>query len=86
MKETVSRSVVSDSVTPRTIVLQPPSVHGILQARIPELVAILFSPEDLPDPGVKPRSSTLSHQGLELFSKKLFPKLHCEGIAQLGEH
>ena len=29
------------------------SVHRILQARILEWVAIYFSPEDLPDPGVK---------------------------------
>ena len=38
----------------------PPSssVHGILQARILEWVAIPFS-RDLPDPGVEPRSPTL---------------------------
>ena len=38
----------------------PPSssVHGILQARILEWVAISFS-RDLPDPGIEPRSSTL---------------------------
>ena len=59
MKESVSHSVVSDSVTPWTIVLQAPSVHGILQARIPEWVAIPFSPEGLPDPGMKPRSPAL---------------------------
>ena len=34
------------------------SVHGILQVRILEWVAILF-PEDLPEPGVKPRSPAL---------------------------
>ena len=50
---------MSDSGTPLTIVLQAPSVHGILQARIPEWVAIPFSPEDLPDPGIKPKSLTL---------------------------
>ena len=34
------------------------SVHGILQARILEWVAI-FSPEDLPNPGIKPGSPAL---------------------------
>ena len=34
------------------------SVHGILQARILEWVAISFS-RDLPDPGMEPRSPTL---------------------------
>ena len=33
------------------------SVHGILQARILDWVAILF-PRDLPDPGVEPRAPT----------------------------
>ena len=32
------------------------SVHGILQARIQDWVVISF-PEDLPNPGIKPRSS-----------------------------
>jgi len=32
------------------------SVHGILQARILEWVAIPFSTVDLPDPGIKSRS------------------------------
>ena len=31
------------------------SVHGILQARVPEWGAIAFS-RDLPDPGIKPAS------------------------------
>ena len=36
------------------------SVHGILQARIPEWVAIPFSSlGDLPDPGIEPRSPAL---------------------------
>ena len=39
------------------------SVHGILQARILEWVAISFS-RDLPDPGVKPRSPTLQADSL----------------------
>jgi len=34
------------------------SAHGILQARILEWVAILFS-RDLPNPGIEPRSSGL---------------------------
>ena len=34
------------------------SVHGILQARILEWVAI-SSPGDLPNPGIKPRSPAL---------------------------
>ena len=34
------------------------SVHGILQARVVEWVAISFS-GDLPNPGIKPRSSAL---------------------------
>ena len=39
------------------------SVHGILQARILEWVAIP-SPEDLPDPGMEPRSPTLQADSL----------------------
>ena len=34
------------------------SAHAILQARILEWVGVL-SPEDLPDPGIEPRSPTL---------------------------
>ena len=40
--------------TPWTITHQAP-VHGILQARILEWVAISFS-RDLPDPGIEPAS------------------------------
>ena len=39
------------------------SVHGILQARILEWVAIPFS-WDLPNPGIKPRSPTLQADSL----------------------
>ena len=39
------------------------SVHGILQARILEWVAISF-PGDLPDPGIEPRSLTLQADSL----------------------
>ena len=35
------------------------SIHGILQARILEWIAISFSRGDLPDPGIEPRSPTL---------------------------
>ena len=35
------------------------TVHGILQARILEWVGFPFSPGDLPNPGVKPRSPAL---------------------------
>ena len=48
--ENVSSSVVSDSVTPWTS-LPGSSVHGILQARILELVAILFSRRSSPTQG-----------------------------------
>ena len=36
----------------------PPSlsVHGILQARILEWIAISYFPEDLPHPGIEPTS------------------------------
>ena len=39
------------------------SVHGILQARILEWVAISFS-RDLPDPGIEPRSPSLQTDAL----------------------
>ena len=39
------------------------SVHGILQARIPEWVAIP-SPGDLPEPGIEPRPPTLQADSL----------------------
>ena len=39
------------------------SVHGILQARILEWVAISFS-RDLPNPGIKARSPTLQADSL----------------------
>ena len=51
------------------------SVHGILQARIPERVAIPF-PGDLPDPGIEPRSPALQVDSLpsELPGKPRFSK------------
>ena len=39
------------------------SIHGILQARVLEWVAISFS-RDLPDPGIEPRSPTLQADAL----------------------
>ena len=39
------------------------TVHGILQARILEWVAVPFS-KDLPNPGIKPRSPTLQADSL----------------------
>ena len=58
-----SCSVMSDSLRP--VDCSPPgsSVHGILQARILEWVAIP-SPGDLPDPGIEPRSPTLQADAL----------------------
>ena len=40
------------------------TVHGIVQARILEWVASFPSPEDLPNPGIKPRSHTLQLDSL----------------------
>jgi len=39
------------------------TVHGILQARILEWVAVFFS-RDLPNPGIKPRSPALKADSL----------------------
>ena len=49
---------MSDSCEPVNNSLPGYSVHGILQARILEWVAISFSRE-LPNPGIEPRSSPL---------------------------
>ena len=64
MKENVSLTVVSDTVTQWTTVHKARSVHGILQARILEWVAISHSPEDLPDLGIEPSSLTLQAYSL----------------------
>ena len=40
-------------------------VHGVLQARILELVAISFS-RDLPNPGTEPRSPALQENSLTI--------------------
>ena len=59
MKENVSLTVVSDTVTQWTTVHKARSVHGILQVRILEWVAISLSPEDIPDLGMEPMSPAL---------------------------
>ena len=64
MKENVSCTLVSDSVTPWTTVQQARSVRGILQARILEWVAISLSPEEFPNPGIEPRSPALKAYSL----------------------
>ena len=70
--ENVSHSVVSNSVMSDSVVsvcdpmdssLLGSSVHGILQARILEWVALLFS-RDLPDPRMELRSSALQADSL----------------------
>ena len=57
-RESESHSVVTDSVTPRDY-----RVHGILQARILERAAFLFS-GDLSNPGTEPRSPALQADSL----------------------
>ena len=47
-----------------------PSVHGILQVRTLEWVAV-FSSRDLPDPGIKPESSAPSALGDGFFTTVL---------------
>ena len=58
--KSLSRVRLCDSVDYR---LPSSSVHGILQARILEWVAISFS-GDLPDPGIEPRSPALQADAL----------------------
>ena len=56
--------VMSDSLQQDGLYSLPgSSVHGILQARILQWVAVP-SPGDLPDPGIEPRSSTLQEDSL----------------------
>ena len=54
----LGHSVVSDSLQPHSSSPPGSSVHGILQARILEWVAIP-PPGDLPNPGIAPRSPAL---------------------------
>ena len=58
--ESVSHSTLCDCLD---CSLPGSSVHGILQARIPEWVAISSS-GDLPDPGIEPGSSSLQADSL----------------------
>ena len=58
-----SPSVVSDSCDPMNCSLPGSSVHGTCQARTLEWLPFP-SLEDLPDPGVEPRSSTLQADAL----------------------
>ena len=58
-----SRSVVSDSLRPVDCSLPGSTIHGILQARILECIAISFS-RDLSDPGLKPGSPALQADSL----------------------
>ena len=51
------------------------TVHGILQARILEWVAVLFS-RDLPNPGIEPRSPALQADPTE----RLSLSLNAEGL------
>ena len=57
----LSRSVVSDSFDPMDC--SPSSVHGILQARILDWIA-MPTPGDLPNPGIKPMSPAMQADSL----------------------
>ena len=59
----VSRTVVSDSLQSHGLWPTRSSVHGILQARVLEGVAISFS-RRLPDPGIKPGSPAFQADAL----------------------
>ena len=53
-----SRSVASDSATPWTVAYQAPPSMGFSRQEYWRGLPFL-SPEDLPDPGIKPGSLTL---------------------------
>ena len=59
-----SLSVMSDSLQPMDCRSPGSSVHGILQARILEWVAMLSPPGNLPAPGVQPKSPALQADSL----------------------
>ena len=63
VKMSVSRSALSDSATPMGCSAPGSSVHGILQIRTLDWVAIRSS-GDLPHPGIKPVSPTLQADSL----------------------
>ena len=73
MSESVRCSVLSNSATPRTVAFQPP-VHEFLQARILKWVAFLFSPGDLPDPGIFLTQG--SDSGLLHYRQIVYPLRH----------
>ena len=54
---------MSDSYDPMDCNLPGSSVHGILQSRILEWVAISFF-RDVPEPGIEPRSPALQADSL----------------------
>ena len=56
---------MSDSLYPMDCTLPSSSVHGILQVRVLEWLPFP-SPGDLPDPGIKPRSSALQADSLPI--------------------
>ena len=71
---------MSDSADPVDCHLPGSSVHGILQARVLEWVAISFS-GDLPDPGIKLGPPTLLADALpsELLGKPFHIYHYLEG-------
>ena len=72
--ESVSLSVVSNSVTPWTVACQAPSVYGILQARILEWVAIPFSRESS-QPRDQTRVSCIAGRFFTIWAKRKAQKI-----------
>ena len=58
------------------------SVHGILQARLLEWVAISFS-RDLPNPGIEPTSLEFPALADELFTSATWEALQCYILIQI---
>ena len=73
--ESVSLSVVSDALRPQDYSLPDSSVHGVLQGRVLEWVAMPSS-GDLPDPGVEHGPPTLQADSLSSESPGLCPHSH----------
>ena len=61
--ESVSRSVISDSVTPWTVALQAPLSMEFSRQKYQHWLPFLSS-GDLPDPGIEPRSPALQADSL----------------------
>ena len=78
-------STVQLFATPVDCSLPGSSVHGILQARILEWVAISFS-RDLPNPGIEPRSPALWADALLSEPPGKLPSLHPHRIFLSLEH